>query len=71
MSNMWYIISDRKIITMSIYYLILRTIPLAINTMIEGSSVKFLTIWERRRFELITTSWADIPNTNLDKPAPR
>ena len=41
MPNMWYIISDRKIVTIPIYYTILRTIPLAINTTIEGSSVKF------------------------------
>ena len=26
----------------------------------EGSPVKFLTIWERRRFESIATSWAKI-----------
>ena len=44
MPNMWYIISDSTIITIAIYYLIMRTIQLAINTMIEGSSVKFLTI---------------------------
>ena len=41
MTNMWYIISDCTIITIVIYYLVLRTIPLAINTTIEGSSVKF------------------------------
>ena len=66
---MWYIISDSTRITIAIYYLILRTIPLAINTMIEGSSVKFLTIWERRRFESLSTSWEFIPNTNPGLPA--
>ena len=55
---MWYISSDRTIVTIAIYYIILRTIPLAIITMIEGSLVKFLTIRERRRFESIATSWA-------------
>jgi hypothetical protein len=30
---------------------------------------KFLTIWERRRFESISTSWEFIPNTNPDLPA--
>ena len=54
---MWYIHSDKTIVTIAIYYIILRTIPLAIITMIEGSSVKFLTIQERWRFESITTSW--------------
>ena len=58
MPNMSYIHSDRTIVTTTIYYIILRTIPLAIITMIEGSSVKFLTVWERRRFESIATSWA-------------
>ena len=58
MPNMWYISSDRTIVTIAIYYIILRTIPLAIITTIEGSSVKFLTIWERWRFESIATSWA-------------
>ena len=58
MLNMWYISSDRTIVTIAIYYIILRTIPLAIIITIEGSSVKFLTIQERRRFESITTSWA-------------
>ena len=56
MSNMWYINSDRTIVTIGIYYTILRIISLAIITTIEGSSVKFLTIWERRRFESIATS---------------
>ena len=65
MPKMWYIISDRTIVTIASYYTILRTIPLAINTMIEGSSIKFLTILERRRFKSIATSWAVIPNTNL------
>ena len=41
---MWYIHSDGTMVTIAIYYIILRTIPLAIITMIEGSSVKFLTI---------------------------
>ena len=57
---MWYIHSDRTIVTIASYYTILRTIPLAINTTIEGSSVKFLTIRERRRFESIATSWVEI-----------
>ena len=56
MLNMWYISSDRTIVTIAIYYIIIRTIPLTIITMIEGSSVKFLTIRERRRFESIATS---------------
>ena len=30
---------------------------------------KFLTIRERRRFELISTSWEFIPNTNPGLPA--
>ena len=55
---MWYMRSDRTIVTIAIYYIILRTIPLAIINTIEGSSVKFITIWERRRFESIATSWA-------------
>ena len=58
MPNMCYISSDRTIVTIAIYYIILRTIPLAIITTIEGSSVKFLTIRERQRFESIATSWA-------------
>ena len=68
---MWYISSDRTIVTIVIYYIIFRTIPLAIITMIEESSVKFLTIQERWRFESIATSWEFIPNTNPDIPAPR
>ena len=47
MPNMWYISGDRTIVTIAIYYIILRTIPLAIITTIEGSSVKFPTIRER------------------------
>ena len=66
---MWYIISERTLVTIASYYTILRTIPLAINTTIEGSLVKFLTIQERRRFESISTSWEFIPNTNLGLPA--
>ena len=31
MPNIWYIISDSTIITIAIYYLVLRTIPLVIN----------------------------------------
>ena len=58
MPNMWYIISDKTTVSIASYYTILRTIPLAINTTIEGSSVKFLTIRERRRFESIATSEA-------------
>ena len=30
---------------------------------------KFLTIWERRRFKSISTSWKFIPNTNPGLPA--
>ena len=58
MPNMWYISSDRTIVTIAIYYIILRTIPLAIITTIEGSSIKFLITRETRRFESIATSWA-------------
>ena len=46
MPNMWYIHSDTTIVTIAIYYIILRTIQLAIITMIERSSAKFLTIQE-------------------------
>ena len=53
---MWYIYSDRTIVTIAIYYIILRTIALAIIITIEGSLVKFLTIRERQRFESIGTS---------------
>ena len=71
MPNMWYISSDRTIVTIAIYYIVLRTIPLAIITMIEGSSVKFLTIRERRWFESISTSSEFIPNTNPGRPDQR
>ena len=33
--------------------------------------VKFLTVRERRRFKLISTSWEFIPNTNLGRPDQR
>ena len=56
---MWYIGSDRTIVTIAIYYIILRTIPLAIITMIEESSIKFLTIR------------GSIPNTNPGRPDQR
>ena len=71
MPNMWYIIlraynSNHSRCSNSMF---IQTITFhnTITTILVLA--KFLTIWERQRFESISTSWEFIPNTNLGLPA--
>ena len=68
---MWYIILKAYNSNHSWYcnFIFIRTIMFhnTVTTML--GLAKFLTIWERRRFESISTSWEFIPNTNPGLPA--
>ena len=70
MPNMWYIILRAYNSNHSRYCtsMFIRTILFHSTITTRLELAKFLTIWERRRFESISTSWEFIPNTNPDRP---
>ena len=70
MPNIWYISSDRIIVTIAIYYIVLKTIPLAINHYDRRKLSQVSHYLGETTIQIDCNQLGSIPNTHPDIPTP-